>query len=308
VARWPTPQPRWPNTAATQANTTAQIANNAAKAGAVTAGDAAAASAGRLAGALSLLKGLSLAFLVTNLDDIGKWMGGRQGHGLRQGDRRAERQMRPPRRPPRTWPPPMPSWPSKKQLAADAALGLSERPRSWWPTSAMTKAGETTAAALEKIGKDLDLSNIKGIADAGAALDALAQRGKISADQVQDAWEGALKDVDLQAFEVNARAAFDSSEQGARRLAAALEAQLGEALRRTGKDWGALAGGINDAAQKAINASTCSRSGWMRSARKVWTPASPYPPALTRPARPPPPSRPPGRCWSAGSSSARPAL
>ena len=68
---------------------------------------------------------------------------------------------------------------------------------------------------------------------AGAALDALAQRGKISAEQVQDAWEGALKDVDLQVFEVNVRAAFDSTEQGARRLAAALEAQLGEALRRT---------------------------------------------------------------------------
>lgn len=140
------------------------------------------------------------------------------------------------------------------QKAADAALGLSERSKKLVADFGdLTKKGETTAAALEKIGKDLDLSNIKGIAEAGAALDALAQRGKISAEQVQDAWEGALKDVDLQAFEVNARAAFDSSEQGARRLAAALEAQLGEALRRTGKDWGALAGGINDDAQTAIN-------------------------------------------------------
>lgn len=31
----------------------------------------------------------------------------------------------------------------------------------------------------------MDLSNVKGIADAGAALDALAVRGKISADRVR---------------------------------------------------------------------------------------------------------------------------
>lgn len=117
----------------------------------------------------------------------------------------------------------------------------------------LTKKGDSTAEALGKIGKDMDLSNIQGIADAGAALDALAVRGQISADQVHAAWQEALNGKDLQVFEVNARTAFDGSEQGARRLAAALDAQLGEALRRTGKDAGALSGGINQAAQLAIN-------------------------------------------------------
>ncbi|TXH37305.1 MAG: hypothetical protein E6Q92_10650 [Burkholderiaceae bacterium] len=244
------------NTAATQANTTAQIANNAAKAGAVTAGDAAAASAGRLAGALSLLKGFGLAFLVTNLVDIGKWLGESAAKAMGYGKamEEAEIRTRAAEKAAKGAAAADAELAQQKQLAADKALGLSEQAKKLVADfGSMTKAGDGAAAALEKIGKDLDLSNIKGIADAGAALDALAQRGKISADQVQDAWEGALKGIDLQAFEVNARAAFDESEQGARRLAAALEAQLGEALRRTGKDWGTLAGGINDAAQTAIN-------------------------------------------------------
>ncbi len=244
------------NTAATQANTTAQIANNAAKVGAVTAGDAAAAGVGRLAGALSLVKGLGFAFLLANIVDIGKWLGEATAKAMGYGKaiEDSENKMRAAAKAAAEAAQADAELAQQKQLAADKALGLSEQSKKLVADfGSMTKAGDSAAAALEKIGKDLDLSNIKGIADAGAALDALAQRGKISADQVQDAWEGALKGIDLQAFEVNARAAFDESEQGARRLAAALEAQLGEALRRTGKDWGTLAGGINDAAQAAIN-------------------------------------------------------
>jgi hypothetical protein len=245
------------NTAATQANTTAQIANNAAKAGAATAADAAAAaSVGRLAGALSLVKGLGFAFLLANIVDIGKWLGEATAKAMGYGKaiEDSETKMRAAAKAAKEAAQADAELAQQKQLAADKALGLSEQSKKLVADfGSMTKAGDSAAAALEKIGKDLDLSNIKGIADAGAALDALAQRGKISADQVQDAWEGALKGIDLQAFEVNARAAFDESEQGARRLAAALEAQLGEALRRTGKDWGTLAGGINDAAQAAIN-------------------------------------------------------
>lgn len=244
------------NTASTVANTAAQVANNQAKLAAASSAQAAAASAARLSSAFSLMKGLSLAFLVTNLDDIGKGMGDAAAKAMGYGKviEESERQMRAAEKAAKDMAAADAELAQKKQLAADAALGLSERSKKLVADfSDLTGKGETTAAALEKIGKDLDLSNIKGIAEAGAALDALAQRGKISADQVQDAWEGALKDVDLQAFEVNARAAFDNTEQGARRLAAALEAQLGEALRRTGKDWGSLAGGINDEAQKAIN-------------------------------------------------------
>lgn len=244
------------NTAATQANTTAQIANNAAKAGAATAASAAAASAGQLAGALSLVKGLGFAFLLANIVDIGKWLGEAAAKAMGYGKaiEDSETKMRAAAKASKEAAQADAELAQQKQLASDKALGLSERAKKLVADfGELTKSGESTATAIEKLGKELDLSNIKGIQDAGAALDALAQRGKISADEVQDAWEDALKGIDLQAFEVNARVAFDNTEQGVRRLADALEAQLGEALRRTGKDWGTLAGGINDAAQSAIN-------------------------------------------------------
>lgn len=142
----------------------------------------------------------------------------------------------------------------KTKLAAEAELGLSERSKALINDFAeLTKKGGPATDMLEKLAKSLDLSDVRGIADAGAALDALAVRGKISAEQVRQAWQQALDGKDLRLFEANARSAFDSSEQGARRLAAALDAQLGEALHRTGLDAGALSAGINEAAQTAIN-------------------------------------------------------
>lgn len=243
-------------TAATTADTAAKAANTTATAALAARNEAAAAAAGRLSGALSLMKGLSFAALVTNLDDIGKWLGQTAAKAMGYGKviEENERQGRAYERAARDMAAADAEMAQKKQLAADKALGLSKEAKKLVTEFGdLREKGASADEALGKIGKNLDLSNVKGIEDAGAALDALALSGKISAEQVQDAWEDALKDVDLQAFEVQARAAFDSSEQGARRLSAALDAQLGEALRRTGKDWGTLAGGANDAAQKSIN-------------------------------------------------------
>lgn len=244
------------NTAATGANTAAQIANNAAKTGAAGAANAAAAGAGKLAGALSLLKGFSLAFLVTNLVDIGTWLGetAAKALGADKGLKDLERQMKATENAARAVAAENAALAQRMEIAADKALGLSERARKLvGDFNELTAGGKTTAEALAQIGKALDLSNIKGVAEAGATLDALAAKGKISADQVREAWQQALNGQDLQKFEVQAIAAFDGSEQGARRLAAALDAQLGEALRRTGLDAGALAAGVNTAAQSAIN-------------------------------------------------------
>ncbi len=243
-------------TAATTANTAATAANTAATAASASAANAAAASASRLAAGLNLMKGLSLAFLVTNLDDIGKAMGETAAKAMGYGKmlEENERQSRAYERAARDMAAADAEHAQKKQLAADAALGLSKESKKLVADFGdLREKGDSASEALGKIGKDLDLSNVKGIEDAGAALDALAVRGKISGDQVREAWQQALNGQDLQKFEVQARAAFDGSEQGARRLAAALDAQLGEALRRTGKDAGALSDGVNAAAQKALN-------------------------------------------------------
>lgn len=244
------------NTTATAANTTAQIANNAAKASAVGSANNAAIAAGRLASALSLLKGLSFAFLLTNIVDIGKWLGEAaakaMGYGKAVED--TEIRMRALEAATKAQRDVDAELAQKARLAADAKLGLSERSKALIADfTELTKKGGAVVETLEKLAKSLDLSSIQGIADAGAALDALAERGKISAEQVRISWRQALDGKDLQVFEANARAAFDDSEQGARRLAAALDAQLGEALRRTGLDAGALSAGVNEAAQTAIN-------------------------------------------------------
>lgn len=244
------------NTAATAANTAAQVANNASKVAGAAAATGAAAGASRLALAVGGIKGAALAFLVTNLVDVGKWMGESTAKAMGYGKamEESERQMKAAETAARALRDMNAELAQKKQLAADKALGLSERSRQLVADfNDLTKSGKSVGQALDSIGKNLDLSSIKGIGEAGAALDALAVKGKISADEVRGAWQKALDGQDLQKFEVQAIAAFDGSEQGARRLAAALDAQLGEALRRTGLDAGALSAGVNAAAQKAIN-------------------------------------------------------
>ena len=244
------------NTVATASNTAAQAANNAAKAGAAVATGNVAGSVGKLASALSLVKGFSWAFLLTNLPDVGRWLGETTAKVMGYGKaiEESERRMKAQEDAARAAAAMNAELAQKQKLAEEAALGLSARSRILvGDFDDLVKNGASAGEAIGKLSKSLDLSNSNGIREAGAALDALAVKGKINADQVRDAWRQALDGQDLHVFEVNALAAFDGSEQGARRLAAALDAQVGEALRRTGLDAGALSGGINQAAVSALN-------------------------------------------------------
>lgn len=244
------------NTTATAANTAAQLANNAARVGGTAAATASAGAVGKLAGALSLVKGLSLAYLVTNLQDIGEWLG-KTAYGfteLAKREKELERETRANAEASKAMAAADAERAQKARLAADAALGLSVRSKQLvGDFEELIKKGEKAGDAIQKLGKDLDVSSINGIAEAGAALDALARKGKLSADQVRDAWLGALPGKDLRAFEAEANAAFDGTAQGAARLAGALDAVLAEAVKRTGKDLSELASGVGVGAQAAIN-------------------------------------------------------
>ncbi|WP_423458034.1 tape measure protein [Ottowia sp. VDI28] len=116
----------------------------------------------------------------------------------------------------------------------------------------MIEKGDKTAEAISKIAASLDLSNAPGIRDATLVLDNLLKQGKITAEQFKDAWQKALKDVDLNEFEVRARAAFDGTAEGVAELQQALDAGLREAIRRMGGDFDVLSGGISKAARNAI--------------------------------------------------------
>ena len=143
---------------------------------------------------------------------------------------------------------------AKVQKAADASFGLSKAAKGLvGEFDQLVLKGETASAALAKVAGSFQLDNISGIQAASAALDALARRGVIAGEQITAALGKALQGQDLAVFEARARAAFDSSEQGARRLQAALDAIDGEALRRAGTSVEELATGFSVAFNSAVN-------------------------------------------------------
>jgi tape measure domain-containing protein len=142
----------------------------------------------------------------------------------------------------------------KMRLAEEAALGLNEVSRKMVADFAeLRQKGEETGVAIGKLAQAMNLGDLKGIADAGAALDALQQKGELTAEGVRQAWARALDGRDLGIFAAQAQAAFDGSAQRAERLKAAMDALADESLRRAGSSVQELQTGFNAAATSAIN-------------------------------------------------------
>lgn len=271
------------NTAAKASNTAATTANSAANAAGALAwgsvernvrlGGAAAAEAATKTGALGTAFGLArgagsallgaigglptvLLGVALNAREIGTWLGETAAKMLGAKDRseelaKADEELA---RRSREVAAAKAAQAQAAQLAADKALGLEGASKKLvGEFDALIKKGESVSEALGKIAKDLDLGNLSGIQAAITALDALAQQGKITGQQVKEALAGALKGEDLAVFRINARAAFDESEQGARRFAAAVAAIDTEALRRAGTSIEELRSGFSQAANSAIN-------------------------------------------------------
>ena len=144
--------------------------------------------------------------------------------------------------------------PQKAAEAATQAIGqtVSKSDDLLKQFDALVEKGDTAAEALAKIGKDFDLGSAAGIRDVTLVLDGLVAQGKITATQFRDVWAEALKDVNLNEFEVRARQALEGASEGAVRLQQALDAGLREAIRRAGGDFDVLAGGMGKAAQSAV--------------------------------------------------------
>jgi tape measure domain-containing protein len=236
-------------TAETVAFTAAQAAANGAAA-------TSAAGVGRLASVMGTLKLGALVAVAVNIKSIGEAIGEQVAKWRGYGDviRDAEGRMRAQEAAARSLAEANAALAQKAQIAADKALGLGVEAQAL--VGAFEKArqaGDTVADSLGKVSKALDLSNVQGINAAGAALDALAERSKITSDQVREALSAALKTEDLGKFQTEATAAFDGSEIGARRLAAAVDALGDESLRRAGLSAQELKTGFGAAAASAIN-------------------------------------------------------
>lgn len=241
--------------AATQ-STAAVVANTAAINAAGAAGTVASATVGRFASILSGLKTFTLLGLITNFHDIGTAIGQAAAKLAGYKDRTDELAA------------------AEKVAATIAADNAAQRKRMADATQAaidkqfelsksavttiaefdkLTKAGDTTAEAIKKIGTDFDLASIPGIKDASAVLDKLAADGKISATDFKNAWQDALKGTDLAVFETNARAAFAGTARESERLAQVLDATLREGIKRAGLDFALISDGMSKASVSAIN-------------------------------------------------------
>ena len=117
----------------------------------------------------------------------------------------------------------------------------------------LTKEGKTAAEAVAAIGKGFDTTTQQGLRDFGTTLNKLAADGKLSADQLKAAWGQILKTEDLQLFQLQAQQVFAGTAQGAQIMAQITEATVSQALQRTGLSFGALTGGMGEAARSAIN-------------------------------------------------------
>lgn len=251
------------NTAAKAANAAASRGLAAAATGEAAARTAATAAAGaslgvlaRLAGAAGVILAVGGDLIVSTFKTAGTWIGEAAAKLAGYKDRSAEvaeqdkataqavaenaRQQA--------------ALAQKAQLAQEAALGLGKRSKELvGEFDGLVLKGDSAAQALEKLGKSFDLGDISGIRDAITALDALEVKGKITAAQLRATLGDALKGQDLAKFKTEAIAAFDGSEQGVRRLNAALAALSDEALKRAGTSLQELQTGFSTAATSAIN-------------------------------------------------------
>lgn len=236
-------------TTAIEANTVAQVANAAATAGSV-------ATVGRFAAVLGSLKLFSLVGVLTNLKEIGTWLGETAAKLAGYGDQleELERAQRADAEAARAWAAQTAALAQQQQAAADKAFGLTTETKKLVGEFESARAkGDSLAEAMGKVAKSFDLGNVRGITQAITALDALGQRAGVAGEQIRTALGDALKGVDLATFETQARAAFDSSEQGARRLQIVLDAIADESLKRAGTSVDELRTGFSRAATSAIN-------------------------------------------------------
>lgn len=176
--------------------------------------------------------------------------------------------------------------------AADARQGLTAQSKALiLEFDKLIAKGDSAAAAIAAIGKDFDLSTQPGILNAISVLDKLVADGKITAQQFNDAWTGALKGVDLGEFQVRfgetmaamqrdaeyaaravenaiaagvkgveldwlkarAEGALQAVAKEAERTAQVVQATLAEAVRRTGLDMASISGGMSKASISAIS-------------------------------------------------------
>ena len=241
---------------ATQVAATGIAAANAQLVATQAAAAGAAASTSRFAAVMGGLKTFTLVGIVSNIKDIGTWIGESAAKlaGYKDRTEELERAEKAAAAAARELAAARAAEAQKTQDAADKLFDLSKAARNAVAEfEQLTKSGKASADALKSVTEGFDLTKIQGIKDFAATLDKLGETAKITASETEAAWAKALSGKDLAVFEANARAAFLGSSREAQRLAQLTDAVLTEAIKRAGLEYDVLRGNIAAASRSAIN-------------------------------------------------------
>ncbi|BDR09894.1 tape measure protein [Comamonas thiooxydans] len=241
---------------ATQVAATGIAAANAQLVATQAAAAGAAASTSRFAAIMGGLKTFTLVGIVSNIKDIGTWIGESAAKlaGYKDHTEELEKAEKAAAAAARELAAARAAEAQKTQDAADKLFDLSKAARNAVAEfEQLTKSGKASADALKSVTEGFDLTKIQGIKDFAATLDKLGETAKITASETEAAWAKALSGKDLAVFEANARAAFLGSSREAQRLAQLTDAVLTEAIKRAGLEYDVLRGNISAASRSAIN-------------------------------------------------------
>ncbi|TYK76463.1 tape measure protein [Comamonas sp. Z1] len=241
---------------ATQVAATGIAAANAQLVATQAAAAGAAASTSRFAAVMGGLKTFTLVGIVSNIKDIGTWIGESAAKlaGYKDRTEELEKADKAAAAAARELAAARAAQAQKTQDAADKLFDLSKAARNAVAEfEQLTKSGKASADALKSVTEGFDLTKIQGIKDFAATLDKLGETAKITASETEAAWAKALSGKDLAVFEANARAAFLGSSREAQRLAQLTDAVLTEAIKRAGLEYDVLRGNIAAASRSAIN-------------------------------------------------------
>lgn len=241
---------------ATQVAATGIAAANAQLVATQAAAAGAAASTSRFAAVMGGLKTFTLVGIVSNIKDIGTWIGESAAKlaGYKDRTEELEKAEKAAAAAARELAAARAAEAQKTQDAADKLFDLSKAARNAVAEfEQLTKSGKASADALKSVTEGFDLTKIQGIKDFAATLDKLGETAKITASETEAAWAKALSGKDLAVFEANARAAFLGSSREAQRLAQLTDAVLTEAIKRAGLEYDVLRGNIATASRSAIN-------------------------------------------------------
>lgn len=214
--------------AVTAAETTAMAA----------ASETAAVGMGRLAGAIRLIKGLTLVGLIEGAFSLGMefFRAKKEAEDL-------ERQVNK-----------MAKAPPENQVAKEIKLVATETEAARFKLTdyqrslgEMQEQGRTTGDALGEMVKKADLSGVKGVVDMLNGLRSIEQGAMATGQQIQASIQDRLNKMtagELRDFGIMAKSAFDQGKISAEQLSATLNGQVDAALKGLGSSLEVSAGGM----------------------------------------------------------------